>query len=677
MSTVTGPAVPLITHHPYFSVWSPTDELHEGETIHWTGASHGLLGIVSIDGRRYRFAGRTPSAEVELPTIPQRDLEVRPTTTAYVFETDCVELVVEFTSPLLLDDLDVLARPASYVTVSVRSIDAHKHEVDVYFDVTAELCVDTPDQSVTWSRTPLSTGSAMEAMRVGTVEQDVLGHVGDDVRIDWGYCYLVPPTTVESTTAIGEDVRTRFRTAGELPDEDASDDPRPVGEGPPVLACTFALDVDPGDDRSATLTLAYDERQAIEYFGEALEPYWRRHGDGATELLERALEQRKVLLERCAAFDERLERECLARGGADFAELAALAYRQSIAAHALVEYEEDVLFLSKECFSNGCIATVDVTYPSAPLYYRFEPELVKGMLRPVFRYAASDDWPYAFAPHDLGTYPKANGQVYGRDSDTGEFDRAGQMPIEECGNVLLVTTAVCLLEDDPSFAKTHWDRLTEWVEYLVEHGYDPGEQLCTDDFTGHLSHNANLSLKAIFAIAGFGLLCRLVGNDAEAETYLDTAQRMAAEWERDADDGDHYRLAFDRPDTWSLKYNLVWDRLFDLDLFDESVREAERRQYLTQLNDYGVPLDSRESYTKLDWEVWAAMLVPEESDAESLFRAIRRFLEETPDRVPLTDWYDTRTAEQQNFQHRSVVGGVFLPLLDSADFSPDVVADDA
>ncbi|WP_425494362.1 DUF4964 domain-containing protein [Natronoglomus mannanivorans] len=110
MSTSTCPAVPLVTHHPYFSVWSPTDELHGSETVHWTGTTNSMLGFVSIDGTRYRFAGCDPSAGAELPVIEQTDLDVRPTTSEYTFEADGVELVVSFTSPLLLADLEVLSR---------------------------------------------------------------------------------------------------------------------------------------------------------------------------------------------------------------------------------------------------------------------------------------------------------------------------------------------------------------------------------------------------------------------------------------------------------------------------------------------------------------------------------------------------------------------------------------
>jgi len=80
-------------------------------------------------------------------------------------------------------------------------------------------------------------------------------------------------------------------------------------------------------------------------------------------------------------------------------------------------------------------------------------------------------------------------------------------------------------------------------------------------------------------------------------------------------------------------------------------------------NRYGLPLDSRKGYTKLDWIVWSATMVERAEDFEALVAPVHRFAHESPSRVPLTDWYETTDAKPVGFQARSVVGGVFIKLL--------------
>ena len=685
------PAVPLVVHDPYFSVWSFDDALYEGWTRHWTGAVHGMAGLIRVDGQPMRFMGRPqdvppqakdapaaksaaaakgagaakgapPSQERPIPDVRQLSCQVLPTRTIYRFQAGPVELRLTFLTPALPDEVDVLARPVSYVIFEVQSQDGQPHQVELYFDATGELAVNTPDQPVVWQRQEAAGDPPLQLLRIGTKEQPILEKQGDDLRIDWGYLYLAAPKVKDVATVIGPADRLRkCFTAGEpLPTEDDPRQPRAVQDDWPVLACAFHLGGVGQKPQTRWLMLAYDDEYSIQYLGQNLRPWWRRDGLDAPGLLRRAADELPQLAERCEAFDRALMADLEKVGGPGYAPFCALAYRQALGAHKLVQGPDGQLWaFSKECFSNGCIGTVDVIYPTSPIFLLLNNQLHKATLRPVLHYAQSGRWKFPFAPHDLGTYPRANGQVYG----SGEKSEENQMPVEESANMLILMAGAAKLDGHVEFAKPYWPLLDQWADYLRQKGLDPENQLCTDDFAGHLAHNVNLSAKAIVALGCYAELCRMAGRDTEARSYRQLAEQFVKEWIRMADDGDHYRLAFDRPGTWSQKYNLVWDKIFGLRLFPPEVVQKEIAFYKTKLNLFGLPLDNRSLYTKTDWQVWTATLADRQEDFEYLMRPVYEFVHFTLPRVPMTDWYWTHNAGRVGFQARPVIGGVFIRAL--------------
>lgn len=629
-----APSYPLITIDPYFSVWSPADRPTDTDTTHWTGKPITLSVVANVDGNDYRLIGKC-----DADTIPAANMiavDCNAFSTIYTYSINGAKITLKFTSPVIPDDLYMLSRPISYLEVTKESSDSRRHTVNVKVEMSEEICMNLKgDSEVEIEKIELGKYSSI---KMGSKDQKVLERNGDDLRIEWGYFYL---------TGLGETYT------------------RVDSEGMNFVGITAEV------KSSNVFTFSYDDIESIQYFGKNLKTYWNRNGEKITDEILKAHGDYRHVIRKCDQIGENLFCDAVRAGGEKYAEICELSFRQAIAAHKLVLDENGkVLFISKECFSNGCAATVDVSYPSIPLFLIYNPELVKGMMRPIYKYAASDEWQYDFAPHDAGRYPHVNGQVYGGN----RLEK--QMPVEECGNMLVMELAVAVATKDVSFAAEHIETLDQWVKYLIDNGRDPANQLCTDDFAGHLAHNCNLSLKAIMGIAGYGIIKGMLGDKRAKRKYISMARDMALDWEKRASNGDgSYRLAFDRPGTFSMKYNIVWDKLLGTEIMPKSVIESEVASYRAHAHPYGLPLDNRQPYTKSDWLIWTATLAGNRDTFEDMVAPLWDAYNSMQSRVPATDWYYTITGQhkaynsssenvEKSFRNRTVVGGHFIKLLE-------------
>ncbi|MCQ2427617.1 MAG: DUF4965 domain-containing protein [Clostridia bacterium] len=638
-----APSYPLITVDPYFSVWSPANSLTDTDTEHWTAAPVVINGIATVDGKDYRIIGKHSDA----PAAKQLSVNVDCFSTTYKMECGGVVLTLRFTTPLILDDLYYLSRPVSYLEITRENADRHMHTVSVKLAVSEQIC--THLQGDAEILTEQLTLGSLSSVKMYRKDQAVLCRMGDDLRIEWGYFYLTGNGRAYSEKAEDGMTYACFET--------------------PLSGSTL-------------VTFAYDDVKCIEYFGEHLTSYWNKDGAAITDEIVKAHGDYRQLVKRCAQISDRVFIDAVRAGGEKYAELLELSFRQAAGAHKVaVDTDGQILFISKECFSNGCAATVDVSYPSIPLFLLYNTELVKGMMRPIYKFAMGPDWNYDFAPHDAGRYPILNGQEYGNTKPGGksrEFDYRydKQMPVEECGNMLMMETAVAVIDKSPAFANEHMELLDKWVEYLLQNGTDPENQLCTDDFAGHLAHNCNLTLKAIMGIAGYGILKGMNGDNRAKNKYIAIARGMAKDWVKRASNGDgSYRLAFDRPGTFSMKYNIVWDKLMGTNIFPKDFIESEIASYMHRMLPFGLPLDNRQPYTKSDWLVWVATLADRREDFERLVEPLWNFFNYTPSRVPMTDWYWCHTGLHKayfsktsnkdiSFRNRTVQGGLFMKLLE-------------
>ncbi len=633
--TLRPPAVPLFTHTPYFSAWCMGDSLTDGWPRHWTTEVNAAQGLVRIDGKTYRWMG---ADTVKTPALKQTSVEVHATRSIFTFQDAGIELKIEFLSPLFTDDIEILARPVSYVTASARAIDGSTHDVDLYVDFTGEWVTENGGQKVDINRHRIR---GLESLTITATNGSPLHRSGDMVTIDWGTLAVAAPSA-ESSISGHSTSRNSFAAKGSLPEDDDLRFPRAADDDWPVAAIQIPLGKVNADTHEGWFMVALDEIEAIEYFRRKLPPYWKRKGMDLGGLLKQAADDYPAIRQKSQKFDAELATRLRTAGGEQYALMGALAYRQCLAAHTIVEdLDGDLLMFSKENSSNGCLATVDVTFPAAPFFLALNPELLEAQLRPVFEYAASSRWPWPFAPHDLGQFPLANGQVYGG----GERTEENQMPVEESANMIIMTEALAR-HGRTSLRDQYRKQLDLWADYLAEHGIDPANQLCTDDFAGHLARNANLSVKSIVALKAMSRT-----NEAEEglKFYFSEAGRNPS------------KLAFGATNTWGLKYNMVWDKVLLLNLFPDDYGREELQNYLRLSNDYGVPLDNRAEFTKTDWIFWCGAMGDRQTQ-DNLIAPVFKMLNETPDRLPFTDWYETKSAKTKGMRARSVIGGIYMPL---------------
>ena len=621
------PAYPLITCDPYFSIWSQTDRLYDSDTVLWCGKPKPIRGIAEIDGVACRFLGLG-----DAPAMEQTALDVAPYVTAYTFEGCGIRLTVRFWTPLLLSDLHQLSLPVSFIDCAYETLDGVEHEVQISLSLDEAFCYDGKAKSCIFF-TQNAYGRAFAVM--GQIKQKPLSASGDGVGADWGWWCL-----------LGGKVR--------------------AGRG---IHATRSLK--PG--RISAFCIGFDEGLAIEYFGHKLSPFWRERWPDLRSAMLDCYQRREALLASLQQQSEQLLSDAAPFGSA-YQSILTAAARQILAGHKLVRSPEgELLYLSKECHSNGCINTVDVSYPAVPFFLLYRPELVKAMLTGIFTFASSPLWQADYAPHDIGRYPHADGQVYAlrppyvfrrrnvyKHKRFSIYEPHFQMPVEECGNMLVLAFAYAKTTGDTEQIEENYSLLERWAGYLSAQGAQLKNQLCTDDFAGHSEQNVNLAIKSTVGLACFAGIADLLGRETKA---MADARHMALALESNRKSDGTLPFSLLDADGWSLKYNLIWDRLFSFGLFPEELYFAESEAYRAKLNAYGVPLDSRKSFTKSDWMLWAACLDGTDKNVRAFSKSIVRFLEETNDRLPFSDWFDTLKPEQRGFCHRTVQGGLWMPVL--------------
>jgi hypothetical protein len=673
-SPVRPPSVPLIVRNPYVSTWQNANTGTGNWPTFWNGNVKAITGIVRVDGTSYVFFG-APGGIGSVQTATQIQLEITTTQSRYVFQAGAVTLYVNFLSPIEANDIQRLSIPFGYIFVQAHTNDGKTHTVSVYMDISGEWAHGTNTTQINWAYQAINTGSqTVNAFSVTPSSPTVLAETND--YPSWGSAIWASNGS-NLTYQSGQDtaVRSLAVSQGSLNNTMDTNMPRAINNQWPVFGFNYNLGSLGGTPNTPLVfVLGHARTPAVSYQGGQIAPLWQGYWSSWQQMLGAAYNDATSLavLSRANTLDKSVAQAAVAAGGAPYAALCALAARQAFGGLELVNTTSDPWIMLKEISSDGNVSTIDVIYPMFPILYYLNPTLLKLLLSPILHYVESGLWPQTFCVHDLGSsYPNAS----------GHNDGGGEnMPVEETANMLIMATAYTLQagSDAATYSKAHYKIFKQWADYLNApnggspsrpNALDPLFQNQTDDFTGSIAHSTNLALKGIIAIGAMGIIAQAAGNSADQQSYSSAAKTLIQQWAQLSQDSSqaHLDIAYTESDTasgtgagtYSLKYNAFPDRILKLNLIPTSVLQEEAAWYLQKKNQYGIPLDSRHTYTKADWELWMAAATDNTQLRQFFVSALYAFANTTSSRAPFTDWYDTISDTQNGFQARPVMGGLF------------------
>ncbi|MES1219379.1 MAG: DUF5127 domain-containing protein, partial [Bacteroidota bacterium] len=260
-----------------------------------------------------------PPATMNILMAQQKSADMNATQTIYRFACGGVDLSVVFTSPLLINDLDILSRPVSYVSFKTRSNDGKVHDAQIYFGTSTDLAVNLPSQEVT---TQQYVSGGLSILKAGTVAQPVLQKKGDDIRIDWGYVYVAAPTAQH----VKQNITTNSSAIKNFALNIAAAKNPATGKSL-MLNTVFPAEKTGQQEKEQMLMIGYDNLYEIQFFKQNLRPWWRlQQGATIEKILEQSYKEYQTVLARCNAVNDMIYKDAMAAGGDTYARLCIIAY---------------------------------------------------------------------------------------------------------------------------------------------------------------------------------------------------------------------------------------------------------------------------------------------------------------------------------------------------------------
>ncbi|EGP88303.1 GTA glutaminase A [Zymoseptoria tritici IPO323] len=674
-SPLRPPAIPLAVRSPYMSTWqrAGSDGGNGGYLAgqwptFWPGQVTGWTGMIRVDNSTYTWMG-APKDVPELVT--QTAFEYTSTRSIFTMTAGPVQMKITFLSNVTPDDLQRSSLPYSYMDVEVHSLDDGEHSVQIYSDISAEWVSGDRGAVAEWSYGDIGTDPAISYHKVFRQQQLEFAQVDD--QAEWGNWYFATANTAGVTFQSGSDVDVRggFIDNGILSNTKDTNY-RPINQDYPVFGYARDFGKVGSETQDILFQLSLHQENCMQFQGQkdtvAKVPcLWNSYFANETEAVAHFYNDYSDAKSLASDFDSKVSKDSEAAGGSDYASLTTLAARQAFGAIEFTNNPTDILVFMKEISSNGNINTVDVIFPFHPIALYTNPNILKWLLDPLYINQESGNWPNTYSIHDIGaSFPNATGHSDGN---------AESMPLEECGNMLIMTLAYAQRSKDTDYLAKHYDILKQWTGYLVDEALIPAEQISTDDFAGPAVNQTNLALKGIIGISAMAQIATLTSHSADADNYTSIASSYISQWQDLAISKDasppHATFQYGNESSYSLLYNLYADEELGLGLVPKEVYDLQSEFYPTKFEQYGVPLDTRHpaGYTKDDWQLFCAAVASK--DTKDMFtKTIAKWLGETLTSLAMGDLHETVSGDYPaglQFAARPVAGGYFAFLaLDSA-----------
>ena len=652
------PSYPLAVRSPYLSAWLPgsnASNIAVAQPQFWAGQLLNLGIMARANGNTYSLFS-IPSPPNGSTPASLTNAKYTSTHTTFTLSADSLNFTLDFFSPVSPKNYLRQSLPFSYFTIAVQGADGG---VQVYADFDDTWTGQNATAAASTTAT-FETSNGTAAYQL-TVDGAAIYSENSDMGL-WGTSVFgastAGATLLTQTGPIG-DVRSEFTVNGTLSNQHGG-----YAHGDVVA---IAQSLGGGANSTATFAIGYvRSNTTINYNGSPRAGYYMSEHADTMDALEYFFSDYAAANSESQTLDSSIETAATSAGGTNYSDILALSLRQTygsldltIPADDLTNTDDFMIFL-KEISSDGNVNTLDVLYPTFPVWYVMSPEYIRYTLEPVMQYLETGAWTEPFAIHDIGTaYPNATGYPNNSLSEP--------QPVEESGNINILAYAYTKITGDMTFANKYRNYLQKFADYLVVDGLNMSSQLSTDDGAGPLPNQTNLAIKAAVGLNAFGQMFGLQNYSDVGRNYSNMLYDQGLGTDPNKT---HFTVEYGNYTTYTTAFNLYPDMLLNLSTFNPQAFAMESSFYPTQRAQAGVPLDSRVDWAKTDWSCFCAAYSTLPGTKSMFIDDVYQFITENQsyNQVPFSDrWVvSTRLNEQvgeaDGFLARPVVGGHFALL---------------